>query len=103
MTILMTEEQVRELIREELSVLIKTDRYAFQKLLQISDGRNIQLGQTTGTKIGTATTQKLGFFNKTPIVQVTAIAAPTGGTPDAEARTAINSIRTALTNLGLTA
>lgn len=30
---------------------------------------NIILGTTTGTKIGTATTQKLGFWNATPIVQ----------------------------------
>lgn len=30
---------------------------------------NIVLGTTTGTKIGTATSQKLGFFNATPIVQ----------------------------------
>jgi hypothetical protein len=31
---------------------------------------NIVLSATTGTKIGTATGQKLGFFNATPIVQV---------------------------------
>jgi hypothetical protein len=47
--------------------------------------RNIITDTTTGTKIGTATTQKLGFFNATPIVQ------PTG------------NIITALTNLGLVA
>lgn len=33
------------------------------------DGTDFVLGSTTGTKIGTATTQKLGFFNATPIVQ----------------------------------
>ena len=33
---------------------------------------NIQTDVTTGMKIGTATTQKLGFFNATPIVQGTA-------------------------------
>ena len=31
---------------------------------------NISLGTTTGTKFGTSTSQKLGFFNATPIVQV---------------------------------
>lgn len=73
-------------------------------ILTLSDAVNIAVNATTGTKIGTATTQKLGFFNATPIVQVSAISAPSGGaTIDAEARTAINSIRTALTNLGLTA
>ena len=30
---------------------------------------NLVLGTTTGTKIGTATTQKLSFYNSTPIVQ----------------------------------
>ena len=33
---------------------------------------NIALGTTTGTKFGTATSQKLAFFNSTPIVQVVA-------------------------------
>ena len=72
--------------------------------ITLDDGVNIALDTTTGTKIGTATTQKLGFFNATPIVRPSAITAPTGGaTQDAEARAAINSLRTALTNLGLTA
>ena len=100
----MTPEEVRQIIREEMSIIVGIDRLKFQKNIQIFDARNIQLGLTTGTKIGTATSQKLGFFNKTPIIQVSAISAPTGGvTQDAEARTAINSLRTALTNLGLTA
>lgn len=34
--------------------------------------KNIALGTTAGTKIGTATNQKLGFFNATPVVQQTA-------------------------------
>lgn len=37
--------------------------------LTVGDGYNIILGSTNGTKIGTATTQKLGFFNATPVVQ----------------------------------
>lgn len=35
----------------------------------IADGTNIVLNTTTGTTIGTATTQKLGFYNATPVVQ----------------------------------
>jgi hypothetical protein len=35
----------------------------------LSDGANLVFGSTTGTKIGTATTQKFGFFNATPVVQ----------------------------------
>lgn len=51
----------------------------------ISDAKNIILATTTGTKIGTATSQKLSFWNATPIVQpTTAVAAATlvggGGT-----------------------
>ena len=40
--------------------------------ITIDDGKNIVLNTTTGTKIGTATTQKLGFYNATPIVQPSA-------------------------------
>ncbi len=35
----------------------------------LSDGVDFTLGSSSGTKIGTATTQKLAFFNATPIVQ----------------------------------
>jgi hypothetical protein len=35
----------------------------------LGDGVDIAVGTTTGTKIGTAITQKLGFYNATPIVQ----------------------------------
>lgn len=37
----------------------------------LGDASNIVLNATTGTKIGTATTQKLGFYNATPVVQQT--------------------------------
>lgn len=40
--------------------------------ITILDAQNIVLDVTTGTKIGTATTQKLGFYNATPIVQPSA-------------------------------
>jgi hypothetical protein len=40
--------------------------------LTMTDAKNIAVGTTTGTKIGTATTQKLGFFNATPVVQPSA-------------------------------
>jgi hypothetical protein len=81
-----------------------SDRYAFQKLIQIKGGVNIALDGVTGTKIGTATTQKLGFFNHAPVSQQASITAPTGGvTVDAQARTAIASIITTLQTLGLTA
>ncbi len=39
----------------------------------MDDAANVALGTTTGTKIGTAITQKLGFWNKAPVVQPTAL------------------------------
>ena len=40
--------------------------------LVMTDATNIVLNATTGTKIGTAITEKLGFYNATPIVQPSA-------------------------------
>jgi len=56
----------------------------------IDNGGNIVLGTTTGTKFGTATSQKIGFFNATPIVQPAAV-------------TTVQGIADALTSLGLLA
>ena len=39
----------------------------------ITDATDIVIGSTTGTKIGTATTQKIGFYNEAPVVQPTAL------------------------------
>ena len=65
---------------------------------------NITLDATTGTKLGTATSGKLGFWNATPVIQQAHIAdAAGGGTIDAEARTAIASINALCATLGLTA
>lgn len=100
----MTEEQIRKLIREELSNLIFTDRYVFDRALQLMDGRNIQLGKGAGTQIGTETTQKLGFYGQTPTAKGGVVNAPSGGlTVDTEARTAINAIISRLQTVGLIA
>lgn len=53
---------------------------------------NLVLGTTTGTKIGTATTQKIGFWNATPIVQPTTAVA--GATFTVSAGTAVNDAST---------
>lgn len=37
--------------------------------LTLGDACNVVLNTTTGSKIGTATSQKLGFYNATPVVQ----------------------------------
>jgi len=99
-----TEQQVREILRDELKLLLAVDRYTFQKHIQMFDGRNIQTGRTTGTTIATATDQKLSVYGVVPVVQQGAVTSPSGGAViDTQARTAIDSIRTVLRNFGITA
>jgi hypothetical protein len=67
-------------------------------------GTNLSFATTTGTKIGTATNQLLGFYGATPVDQPATVSDPSGGgTQDAEARTAINAIIDRLQELGLIA
>jgi hypothetical protein len=47
-----------------------TDNY-IRGNFNIGDAKNLIIGTTTGTKIGTATTQKISLWNATPIVQPT--------------------------------
>lgn len=102
----MTEEQVRQIIWDELANFIRFNRYAFDKNIQILDGKNIQTGLTTGTKIGTAITQKIGFYGVAPVDQPATIADPAGAGSagvDTPARSAINTIIDRLQELGLIA
>jgi hypothetical protein len=76
---------------------------------------NIVAGTTTGVKVGTAITQKLGFYNATPIVQPAGAAqaavvatGATDSTPfgytEAQANAIValvNEMRSVLVNLGL--
>jgi hypothetical protein len=82
--------------------------------LTIADATNIILNATTGTQIGTATTQKLGFYGATPVVQPTALTAEDSATVDAtygseesgvltNVRTRVGEIETKLQALGLLA
>jgi hypothetical protein len=72
--------------------------------ITLGDAQNIAFNTTTGTKIGTATTQKIGFWNATPVVQQSAVADASGGVViDAEARTALNSLLAKLRTLGIIA
>jgi hypothetical protein len=73
--------------------------------ITIGNGINVILNTSTGTKIGTATNQKLGFFNVTPIVQYATTGTTTGFTlvgPDA-ATTRVQSNSTFTGNTGTTA
>lgn len=86
--------------------------------LVLADGDDLTLGSSTGTKIGTGASQKLGFWNASPIVQpadadqaaVTPSTDFTGlGTVDASVvlsavqavETLVNALRAALVNTGL--
>jgi hypothetical protein len=82
-------------------------------LLTFSDETNIAFNTSTGTKIGTATSQKLSFYNSTPIVQPTTAVAEAAFVENAGG-TAVNvdstfggytiqQIVKALQNLGLLA
>jgi len=101
----MPEEQIREIIRDELANHLSLDRYIFDKLAQFLDGRNIQTGRNTGTKIGIATDNLVGFYGTTPVDQPATISDPSGQANDldSEARTAINSLIDRLQELGLIA
>lgn len=91
-------------IQRIFGLLLKSDRMTLNRTLQMEDGRSIQVGKTTGTRIGTESAQKLAFFGVAPVVQQSAISAPSAGaTIDSQARTAIGLIITTLHNLGLTA
>jgi hypothetical protein len=86
--------------------------------LTISDTGNIVLATGTGTKIGTATNQKLGLYNATPVAQHSSTGEVTGvthgsGTPTKDDSTftgnvgskayTLSDIVKALKNLGLIA
>lgn len=62
---------------------------------------NVVLSATTGTKIGTATSQKLGFYNATPVIQQATAGTTTGFT--AATGTAVLAGSTFTGNSGSTA
>lgn len=57
-----------------ITVPITSGSIVFGGGLTLPDAGDIVVNATTGTKIGTATTQKLGFWNVTPVVQPAAAA-----------------------------
>jgi hypothetical protein len=75
-------------------------RISNNRAITVSDGGNVVLGTTTGTKIGTATTQKLGFYNATPVVQPVAVA---DATDAASAISQLNALLAHMRTLGLIA
>lgn len=98
----MNEQQIREIIKDELSYLIKNDRYKFDYPIEMGENKDVRFGTNTGTKIGTTTAQKFAFWGATPVDRPATVNDPAGGlTVDSEARTAINAIIDRLQELGL--
>ena len=62
--------------------LTQTAETTFSADITFDDGIDIAVNTSTGTKIGTASTQKLGFFGATPVVQASALTAADGATVD---------------------
>lgn len=72
--------------------------------LLVNDGGDVEFGTTTGTKLGTAATEKIALWGATPDVQPAAVADAAGGAiVDAEARTAINTLLARLRSRGVIA
>lgn len=70
-------------------------------LITIANGKNVAVGSTTGTKFGTSASQKIGFFNATPVVQPSTTGTTTGFT--AGSGTAAKSDSTYTGNTGTAA
>lgn len=69
-------------------------------LSAISSAGDLISNTTTGTKIGTATNQKLGFFNATPVVQQTGGAATAGALYTATEQGMLQKVYDALRTFG---
>ncbi len=78
-----------------------TGAVTLEQDMTIADATDIILNATTGTKIGTATTQKIAFYNSTPIVQPAGTGETIGFT--AGAGTAVLDDSTFTGNVGSTA
>ena len=68
--------------------------------LTVADGHHFVFGTTNGTRFGTATTQKLAFWNAVPVVQPTAVA---DATDAASAITQLNALLARLRTTGFIA
>jgi hypothetical protein len=80
---------------------VTDNRQCFDVCGSMADGVDLTLGTTTGTKIGTATNQKLGFFNATPVVQPTMGAATAGASYTNNEQMMLQAVYNAVRTLGL--
>lgn len=80
---------------------ITDNRLAFGVAGSIADGANLVLGTATGTQIGTATSQKLGFFGHAAVVQPTVGAGTAGAIYTATEQAMLQAVFNAVRALGL--
>lgn len=84
----------------QLTWMEDEDYLQFEDDMRLVGGENIILDTATGTKIGTATNQLLGFYNAVPVDQPAAVADATGA-GDVVAQ--LNALLARLRELGLIA
>lgn len=70
--------------------------------IELANGKNLHVATSTGTKIGTAAGQKLGFWGVTPVTQ-RAANADTSGASLGDLETEVNEIKQALRDVGIIA
>lgn len=56
-------------LKERFERFSKSDRYIFEKELEIANGRDFKFSTETGSKFGTGTDQKMSFYGVTPVDQ----------------------------------
>lgn len=103
-------------LKDILDFLVFSDRYIFQKHIQMFDAKDMTFGTNKGTRIGTTSSQKFAFHAATPVTQragasqvAVATTASTNTTPfgyttSAQADaivTLVNEIRATLVEKGL--
>ena len=74
---------------------------AYTVLGTFADGVNLTFGTSTGTQLGTAASQKLGFYGKTPIIQPMMGAATAGSSYTSTEQGMLNAVYAAVRALGL--
>jgi hypothetical protein len=80
---------------------ITDNRQAFSVCGFVQDGTTWALGSSSGLQIATASTQKLGFFGKTPAAQPTMGAATANSTYSTNEQTMLQAVYNAVRALGL--
>ena len=80
---------------------ITDNRQCFNVVGTWADGVNIALGSTAGTQVGTAPTQKLGFFGKTPTTQPAMGVGTAGANYTSNEQAMLQAVYNAVRALGL--